>query len=250
MTQRRIGAVIVDDESLARRGIIARLLRHPDVSVLAEAGNAREAAAAIRSLQPDMVFLDIEMPGVSGLELVRLLEPAVAPLVVLVTAHDDHALEAFDVAAVDYLLKPIDDARFDRALERVRERLARRDRSARVGTAPRHEDDLTRLAVPTGGGMVLLALHEVQWLEADGDHVVVHTSAKSYRMRATLTEMTTRLPADRFRRIHRSAVVSLASVRELVALPNREYQVLLHGGTSLRLSRSYRESLAGLFPAP
>lgn len=243
---RLIRALVVDDEPLARRGVIARLARHRDFEVSAECGNGRQAAAAIRALVPDVVFLDVQMPGADGFDLVESVGSAHMPMTVLVTAHNEHALRAFDIAAVDYLLKPIDDERFDVAIARVRERLAERRVTVTQsvsGAASVEQTIPDRLIIRDRGRVVLLDHAEVFWVEAEGDYVRVHAHDQSHVMRTTLSKIATQLPEGIFVRIHRSTLVNRHRVREMLPLANREFTVVLANGTRLRLSRTYQDQI-------
>jgi two-component system, LytTR family, response regulator len=227
--------LVVDDEPLARRGVVARLARHADVELAGECATGREAVAMINGRAPDVVFLDVQMPGMDGFAVVEAVGVERMPLTVFLTAHDTHALRAFEVQASDYLLKPIDDERFDGALARVRRRLAEQ-RPAPQGPQ--------RLVIRDRGRMVLLEIDEVDWVGAEKDYVRVYTRGGSHLVRETMAAMESQLPASRFARIHRSAIVNLARIRELRPQPNREFIVVLRDGTQLRLSRSYRDRLA------
>ena len=251
--------LIVDNEPLARRGIRARLAATRNVSVVGECGNGREAIAAIQALAPDLVFLDVQMPGLTGFDVVAGVKPDQMPVVVFVTAHDEHAIRAFDVQAVDYLLKPIDDERFARAVERARERLGERrdgslarrmaallaERSASPVTAgpPATSHPNARLAVRDRGRIVLLPVSDIVWVQAEGDYVRVHVPGRTHLVRETMTAMEARLGAERFVRIHRSAIVSVRQISELRPEANGEYVVGLRDGTQLRSSRSYADRL-------
>lgn len=237
MTEARIRALVVDDEPLARRGIVARLARHADVDVAGECASGREAVRMIPAVAPDVVFLDVQMPGMDGFAVVEAVGIERMPLVVFVTAHDTHAIRAFEVQASDYLLKPIDDERFDGALARVRRRLVEQ---RTVGPVPE------RLVIRDRGRMLLVAADEIDWVGAERDYVRVYTRARSHLVRETMAAMEARLPAAQFARIHRSAIVNLARIRELRPHANREFTVVLRDGTLLRLSRSYRDRLASL----
>lgn len=254
MTAPTIRALIVDDEPLARRGIKARLAASSDVSVVGECDGGRAAVESIRALAPDLIFLDVQMPEVDGFAVVESVTAARMPIVIFVTAYDSHALRAFEAHAIDYLLKPIDDARFAQALDRVRERV--RDRAAgalakqlsalladvtRTGAAP-----LDRVAVRDRGRLVLLDPRDIEWVAADGDYLRISASARSYLVRETLTAMEARLPASRFARIHRSSIVNVAHIAALEPLPNREFLVVLRDGSRLRSSRSYEDRLRRL----
>lgn len=254
--------VIVDDEELARRGIRARLQRSRDVEIVAECGNGREAIAAIRSTSPDLAFLDIQMPGKTGFDVIEAIGYESFPHVIFVTAHDQYAIRAFEVSALDYLLKPIDDERFDIALRRARESLARRHDSdlarrlaAVVGemaaggnnkpATPRSD----RMVIRSGGRVLFVKTSEVDWIEAAGDYVTLHVEKKSLLMRETITELEKKLAPDGFARIHRSTIVNLERIVEMRALDNGEYRVLLRDATELKLSRNYRDALGRLVGA-
>lgn len=232
----RIRALIVDDEPLARRGVRARLRRHHDIEIVAEASGGKEAAQAIVDHRPDVVFLDIQMPDMDGFDVLAGVPREVAPEIIFLTAHDEHAVRAFDAAALDYLLKPIDDERFDTAIQRLRARL----------DSGRRDSPATRLVIRDRGNIVLLPPAEICWLEAHGDYVRVHTGKGSHVVRETLTRIEQRLPSSSFARIHRSAIVNVAQVRELRPLPNREFVVVLRDGGTLRLSRTYRDAIHAL----
>jgi two-component system LytT family response regulator len=242
-------ALIVDDEPLARRGIRARLAG-AGVDVAAECGDGEETVRAIRELAPDIVFLDVQMPGMDGFAVVETVGADAMPTVVFVTAYDAHALRAFEAHALDYLLKPIDDERFALALARARAHIAER-RDGALGRRLRAmlaEGEVARvpvqLAVPTPplpprvpvrdrGRIVLLDADEITWIEADGDYVRVHAGTQRYLLRERMAAMEVRLGRERFVRIHRSAIVNVGRVRELRPRPNHEYVVVLRDGTQL-----------------
>jgi two-component system LytT family response regulator len=245
--------VIVDDEELARRGIRSRLERAGDVDVIAECRNGREAIDAIRRLAPDLVFLDVQMPGKDGFDVVAGLGgDAAPPQVIFVTAHDRYAVRAFDVHAFDYLLKPIDDDRFADALARAREAVAR----ARDGDVGRRLAALLRdvkrveyperFVVRSGGRVVFVRAAEIDWVEAAGDYVSLHTGKRTWLLRETMTSIERKLDPDRFARIHRSTIVQVDRIAEMRSYDNGEYVVLLRDGTSLKLSRTYRAVLQRL----
>ena len=231
-----IRALVVDDEPLARRGVVARLARHADVVLVGECATGRQAVEMIDQRSPDLVFLDVQMPGMDGFAVVEAVGVDRMPLTIFLTAHDTHALRAFEVQASDYLLKPIDDERFDGALARVRRRLAEQRPAAR---GPE------RLVIRDRGRMVLLEVDEVDWVGAEKDYVRVYARGRSHLVRETMAAMESQLPPAHFARIHRSAIVNLGRIRELRPQANREFVVVLRDGTQLRLSRSYRDRLAG-----
>ena len=260
-----IRALVVDDEPLARRGIRARLARAGGYSIVAECASGREAIGAIREHSPDVVFLDVQMPGVDGFGVIREIGADRMPVVIFVTAYDTHALRAFDAHALDYLLKPIDDERFASAVERARRRVAERDESAvarrlvalmqEVGSAAdaSHAGRVeSPAAVPAPPGRIvvrdrdrvlLIDVGDIDWIGADGDYVRVHTAGKSHLLRDTMAAMESRLDPSAFVRIHRSAIVNVDRIRELRPYSSREYSVILRDGTRLRLSRRYRDRL-------
>src|SRR6266545_2837997 len=205
--------VIVDDEPLARRGVRARLAAVPDMRVVAECANGAEAVTAIQALAPDLVFLDIQMPDLNGFDVLWRLPSRKTPLVVFLTAYDQYALEAFEAQALDYLLKPIDDARFARALER-----------ARLLNASQ-------------------SLPEIDWVGAAGDYVTLHVGEKDYLARQTISSLERELDPERFLRIHRSTIVQTSRIAELVTLENGEFLIRLRSGAELRTSRSYSQRL-------
>ena len=262
-----IRALVVDDEPLARRGIRARIERTGGYSIVAECASGREAIAAIREHNPDVVFLDVQMPGVDGFGVIREIGADRMPVVIFVTAYDTHALRAFDAHALDYLLKPIDDDRFASAVERARRRVAERDESAvarrlvalmqEVGSAvdashlaqtartesPAAQASPARIVVRDRDRVLLIDVGDIDWIGADGDYVRVHTAGKSHLLRDTMAAMEGRLDPSAFVRIHRSAIVNVDRIRELRPYTSREYSVILRDGTRLRLSRRYRDRL-------
>jgi two-component system LytT family response regulator len=237
-----IRALIADDEPLARRKIRALLAREPDVEIAGECGSGPEAAKLIRELDPDLVFLDIEMPELDGLSLLQGLESRAAPAVIFVTAYDQYAVRAFDVRALDYLLKPIDRRRFQTALERAREHLRKSDE--------RSGSPLTRLLVRSGDRTQVLRVDDVDWLESADNYVKLHALGQTHLLRETLTRLRARLDPTRFVRIHRSAVVNVDRIRSLYPLFHGDQMVVLHDGTELPLSRRYRQELENLLGRP
>ena len=266
-----IRAIIVDDEPLARRGIRARLDRAGGYTVVAECASGREAIAAIREHAPNVVFLDVQMPGVDGFGVIEEIGADRMPVVIFVTAYDTHALRAFEAHAFDYLLKPIDDVRFATTLERTRRRVVERDESevarrlaalmqdlrpalAAAESAPSRRPDSSeppplpnRVVIRDRDRVLFVDVGDIDWIGADGDYVRIHTAGKSHLVRDTMAAMEQRLDATQFVRIHRSAIVNVARIRELRPYSSREYAVILHDGTRLRLSRRYRDRLRGRF---
>jgi two-component system LytT family response regulator len=256
MTAASIRTLIVDDEPLARRGIRARLTAL-DFEIAGECASGRAAIESIRALSPALVFLDVQMPEIDGFAVVDAIGVEHMPVVIFVTAFDAYAVRAFESHAIDYLLKPIDDARFSDALRRVRVRL--RDRAAgalaiqlaamlaqrvHVSAPPS-----PRLAVRDRGRVVLLEPGDVECVAADGDYVRIAAGERTFLMRETLTAMAALLAPPRFVRIHRSTIVNVERIRELKPLPNREFLVVMESGTRLRSSRTFDAPLRSLLSA-
>ncbi|MCE9667951.1 LytTR family DNA-binding domain-containing protein [Myxococcus stipitatus] len=253
--------LLVDDEPLARRGLRHALARHPDVVVGGECRDGREAVAAIRELRPHLVFLDVQMPELDGFGVIREVGVERMPAVVFITAHDAFAVRAFDVHAVDYLVKPFADERFDEAMQRVRQRLRQGEAvelgrklaalladtsgataasASAPGTAP---ESLERLMVRVGTRSVLVPAADIDWVEADDYCVTLHVGREEHVLRESLAALETRLGPERFVRIHRSAIVNVERIRELHHASPTETVVVLEDGQRLRVSRSRREAL-------
>jgi two-component system, LytTR family, response regulator len=246
-----IRVLIVDDEPPARRRLRALLEEQSDIEIVGECGDGVEAIDAIRDAEPDLVFLDIRMPEADGFEVVHAIGPELMPEVVFVTAYDDFALRAFEIHALDYVLKPFDRDRFQATLDRARERLRLRDRPATddrllaLLEELRGEpaDRLRRIPVKTGGRIRFVSVDELDYLEAEGNYVRLHTGADSFLIRAALGAIEARLDPARFLRIHRGLVVRLDRIRELEPLFQGEYQITLASGKRIRSSRRYRNRL-------
>ena len=249
-----IRALIVDDEPIARRGIRRHLTSEPDVEVVGECGDGAAAVAAIADLRPDLVLLDVQMPEVGGFDVVEAVGVDRMPAVIFVTAFDQYAVRAFDVHAIDYVLKPIDPQRFALALARAREQLAspRDEASDRIAAAlealgraaPRCY--AKRLAIRSDGRVVLVDVREIDRVEAAGNYVEVHTGARALLMRETLANLEARLDPERFVRVSRSAIVNADRIRELHPTFNGDFVVVLRDGTEVAGSRRYRERLDAL----
>ena len=229
-----IRAIVVDDEPLARRGIRARLARFPGFEVVRECASGRDAIRAIRDEAPDLVFLDVQMPGVDGFGVVEQVGADRMPPTVFVTAYDEHALKAFDAQALDYLLKPIDDERFARSIARARRRGAERRQSAAKGS---------RLLIRERGRVQFVDAAEIDWVEARGDYVRLHAGRQVHLLRETMAAMEKSLDSRSFARIHRSTIVNLEQISRLTMIGVREWEVELRDGTHLKLSRRYRTSV-------
>lgn len=220
-------ALIVDDERLAREKIRTFLAGREDIAVVAEATNVKQAIAAIAGERPDLVFLDIQMPGGDGFDVARELPETTA--VIFITAHEEHAVHAFEVAAVDYLLKPFDRRRFDQAIERAK----------KSGGRPR-ELPAAFFTVRKRDRMLLVAVRDVEWIEAEGKYVRIHVREQSHLIRDGIAAVEARLDPRQFVRIHRSTIVNLRRIAELQRGEGGDYIVLLHSGARLTLSRRYR----------
>jgi two-component system LytT family response regulator len=239
-----IRAVIVDDEAPARAKLRRWLEREPDIEIAGEFADGLGAAQAIMAGSADLVFLDIQIPGLDGLQLAAQLEPETSPLLVFVTAYDAHALAAFDLNAVDYLLKPYDDERFRRALERVRMRFRAADpRGSAVRMARTQTGVSDRLLVPASDGLRMIDCAGIHSLEADDNYVRVHTGGQQYLLRRTLRDLLHQLGEQRFVRIHKSAAVNIGEIEALAPLFKGDYELRLRSGRLLRLSRRYAADL-------
>jgi len=230
-----IRALVVDDEPLARRNLTVLLRHDPDIGSIAECGSGAEAIEEIRRTRPDLVFLDVQMPECDGFDVLEMLGSDVAPTVVLVTAHDEYALRAFDAGALDYLLKPFDDARFQRALQRAKDKLAH--------YAERGSRAAERLVVRNAGQILFLSVSEIDWIEAANYYACLHVGNETHLLRRSLSDLERDLDSGKFCRIHRSIIVSLDRVRGLELKEDGEYEVVLNSKVRLRLSRRFRKDL-------
>jgi two-component system LytT family response regulator len=235
-----IRVAIVDDEPLARLAVKVRLAQRSEFALVAEYGDGDSAFDGIAALRPDLVFMDVEMPGKSGIELLAALPPAQRPMAILLTAYDNFALQAFELAALDYLLKPVDDERLDEALDRAQ--LAFPYRCQQAAALP--STPWTRsFTVRVGARTVLVPAAEVERIEADGDYATLHAGGKTWLVRERLHTLATRLDPQQFQRVHRSAIVRLDMIAELRALTNRDALLRLRDGSLLRASRTYMPAL-------
>jgi two-component system LytT family response regulator len=246
-----IRALIVDDEPLGRQRIRSLLKDESDLEIVGECGDGREAVAAIRDHQPDLVFLDVQMPGLDGFGVLEAVGPKYMPAVIFVTAHDSHALRAFEVHAVDYLLKPFDRRRLQQALQRARQQIEQREQtvgqySALLEDVQSHRRFLDRLVIKSAGRVFFLKTGEIDWIEAAGNYLRLHVGGEVHLLRETMSNLESRLNSGKFLRIHRSTMVNLDRIKELSPLFHGDYRVLLHDGTELTLSRSYRPKLQEL----
>ncbi len=258
---RPLTACIVDDEDLARRGVRSRLQSHDDIDVAAECASGRAAVETIQANPPDLVFLDVQMPGLDGFDVIDAVGPGAMPVTIFVTAYDQYALQAFDVHALDYLLKPLDEERFAEALDHARARIAQQDagrfsrrlRALVSDFSPDEEPSgasspTERFVVKSGGRVRFVKADEIQWVEAAGDYVRLHTPGKTHLIRETMQNLEAALDPDRFLRIHRSTIVNVDWIDELRPYgSNNEYTVVLADGTRRKLSRSYRAEADAFF---
>ncbi len=263
---RQIRTLLVDDERLARRGLELRLASAPDFEIVGECENGREAIEQVGLLKPDVMFLDIQMPGQSGFDVLARLPQAQLPVVVFVTAFDRYAIDAFEARALDYLLKPVDDGRLAQTLERIRSHVRERE------TLSQHEkmlglladvhgagelepqEVLARIAAPatrypeivairTGREVVRVRSAQIDWIDAAGDYMCIHAAGETHVLRATMKQLEHTLDPALFQRVHRSAIVNLAQVRKLRPHANGEYFLTLEGGQELKLSRTHRDKV-------
>lgn len=226
--------MIVDDEPLARTNLRVLLLRHPHIEIVGESESGIEALEAIRRTKPDLVFLDVQMPECDGFDVLEMLGGDVPPVVIFVTAYDHYALRAFEAGALDYLLKPFDDARFELALRRAQDKI--RDHTPTSKTAE-------RLTVKSSGQIFFVKPAEIDWIEAADYYACLHVGTRRHLLRRSMSELEQDLDPSVFCRIHRSAIVNLTRVRALQLNSDGEYEALLDNGTALPISRRYRRQL-------
>jgi two-component system, LytTR family, response regulator len=252
----KIKTLIVDDEPLARRNLRLLLDKDPQIEVVAECPNGREAVKAINAFEPDLIFLDIQMPEMDGFDVLQKVGANRIHAIIFVTAFDQYALKAFEVHALDYLLKPFDDARFSRALKQAKAQIEQRQMN-RIGKkllALLEERErkrgnelpstfLTRLMVKVGNRVVLLKVNDIDWVEADGNYAKLHVGSKSHLLREKMNDLEAQLDPQRFVRIHRSIIVNLDRIKEMHPHFNGDYIIVLQDGAKLKLSRSRRDHL-------
>lgn len=246
---RRIRALVVDDEPLAREMIREMLEDDPEVEIVGECSNGREAIEAIKLENPDLVFLDIQMPELGGFEVLESFDQQTAPYIIFVTAFDQYAVRAFEVHAFDYLLKPFDEERFDAAWQRVKEQIkldqtGERDRHIlelleELKSGPRH---LERLVIKNGGRVFFINVQDVYCIESEGNYVRVYDNQKGYLLRETISNLEEQLDPKQFRRIHRSAIVKIDKIKEMQPWFHGEYRIIMENGKQLTLSRNYRSN--------
>lgn len=241
--------LVVDDEPPARHTLRLLLQRHPDFALTTECAHGEDAIAAIRADAPDVLFLDVQMPGLDGFDVLRAIGPSTVPAVIFVTAYDQYALRAFETHALDYLLKPFSDERFEAVLDRVRARLRERNQAsigarltamlATTGPSP----ELQQLVVRDGGRTLVIPYDDITWIEAEDYYVRVHTKARQTLARLSLRALAASLDPRVFVRVHRSAIVNVRCVREVEPLASGDQRLVLADGTELRVSRTYRGEL-------
>lgn len=265
----KIRAVVVDDESLARKGLMLRLDELGQVDVVRECQNGKEALEAIAELTPDLVFLDIQMPGMTGFEVIERLQQDNMPLVIFVTAYDEYAVNAFEVNAVDYLLKPIELDRLAAAVDKARFQLGAQrsdDEKKRlldivIGLTGKSEQAVyeliqsgaspaqygEKLAIKDGASTTFVPVRDIDWIDAAGDYMCVHVKGETLIMRTTMKELESQLDPSVFQRVHRSTIVNLNRVEKVSSHINGEFHLTLSCGTSLKMSRSYKDKVKHFF---
>lgn len=249
-----IRTLIIDDEPLARERVKRFLRDEDEIEIIGECSNGDDAVAAIKEMKPDLVFLDIQMPEKNGFEVIKSLSGRSLPTVIFVTAYDQYALQAFDVHALDYLLKPFTKDRFHRAVVRAREQIGGKrfgkidERiTSLIADLKSEKKYLERLVVKTTGRVFFLKVDEIDWIEAAGNYVKLHVGRETHMIRETMNGIEAKLDPDRFLRIHRSTVVHIDRIKELHPMFSGDYAVILRDGTELALSRNYREKFVELF---
>ena len=266
---KKLTTIIVDDEELARQGLAMRLEEVSEIEILAQCQNGREALNAINEYEPDLAFLDIQMPGTSGLELIGEIQGDVMPMIVFVTAFDEFAVDAFDVHAVDYLLKPVESNRLKEAINKAQKlkmqegalgdkqkllelaaSLSGKSLDA-IGELLESGDDLIehadRLAIKDGTSLTFVPVKDIDWIDAAGDYMCVHAKGETHIMRTTMKELEARLAPSFFQRVHRSTIVNLERVEKISSHINGEFHLILGGGISLKMSRSYKKKVKHFF---
>jgi two-component system LytT family response regulator len=246
----KVRVLIVDDEPLAREGVRSMLDREPDIEILGECGDGRLAVLAIEKQLPDLIFLDVQMPELNGFDVLEALEIESMPVVIFVTAYDRYALKAFEVHALDYLLKPFDHERFSLALAQARKQIALHKtgkHSQQLLTLLRDlkadRKFLERFVIKNAGRIFFIKADEISWIEASGNYVRLHIGTESHLLRETMSDLENKLNPNKFLRIHRSHIVNIEFIKEMQPWFQGEYVVILHDGTKLTLSRGYREKL-------
>lgn len=258
MSEKKIRVLIVDDEPLGREIVRAMLENETEIETVLECENGKQAIDAIDTLRPDLMFLDIQMPQINGFDVIKAVDRSKLPYIIFITAYDHYAIKAFDVNALDYLLKPIDPDRFAQSIGRALKVIKNKSEyefSQRVlalfDPQKPYDTYLERISVKSDGKIFLLRTSEIEWIIAEGNYVSVHIGKKSYLLRITISLLETKLQPNKFHRINRSTIVNIDFIKELVPMFRGEYQVILQDGTSLKLSSRFRDNLVkflgGLF---
>lgn len=257
MSASKITALIVDDEALARKFIRRMLKEDSEVEIVGECNDGKSAVAMIQKHKPAIVFLDVQMPAMDGFAVLEAIGPEQLPEIIFTTAYEKYAIRAFELHALDYLLKPFDQARFRDAMRHARERLSQRQQedgrlqiSALLENVKAQSKYLERLIIKSDGRISFLQVRDINWIEADDKYVHLHTAKGARMIRQTLSAMETQLDPKKFQRIHRSAIVNIERIKELEPTFNGEHVVHLEDGAKLTLSRSYREKLFELLGKP
>jgi two-component system LytT family response regulator len=268
---RKIRALIVDDESLAREALLVMLSDDPEIEVIAQCRNGKEAVTVIREHSPDVVFLDIQMPEMDGFQVIEEIGAMQMPVTIFVTAYDKHALRAFEAHALDYLLKPFDHDRFDSALQRAKTFVRQQklgeisesllavlqDMKLKTGESPSetdnikpykatHKEPIDRVVIKSGGRIYFLKIEEIDWVEGAGDYLTLHSGSQTHLIRETMGNFHAKLDAQKFLRIHRSTVVNIERIKDIRPLLKGEYVITLTSGKCLKSSRGYRHELQRL----
>lgn len=261
-----LSAVIVDDEQLARRGLSVRLAQLPGIDVVAECANGQEALVAVAQHNPDVLFLDIQMPGMDGFEVVEQLQGDDMPMVIFVTAYNEYAVDAFKVHAIDYITKPIEDERLAEAVERARQQQAVQSENSEkeklvrlimsmTGESAAHVEAMAdggdiaadkwpeKITIKDGSDIQFIRVGDIQWVDAAGDYMCIHAGGKTHIMRITMKQLEAMLNPAVFLRVHRSTIVNSGVITGAQTLNNGEFLLNLEGGTQLKVSRSYRERI-------
>jgi two-component system LytT family response regulator len=254
--EKKIRTIIVDDEPIARRNLWALLKGDPEIEIIGQSGSGTQAVKLIKETLPDLLFLDVQMPEVDGFEVLKRIKPERLPAIIFVTAYDQYALKAFEVHALDYLLKPFNDERFALALERAKAQIKQRnatelsqkllallDEHGGGGAEAKETQYLTKFLIKSASRVFFVKAEEIDWIEAADYYVQLHTGEKSHLLRETMADLESRLDPKTFLRIHRSTIVNLRRVKEVQMRAGGDYFVVLESGTELKLSRSRREQV-------
>lgn len=249
----QIRALIVDDMPLARKRVKRFLASYPEIQVIGECSNGKEAVTAISELQPNLLFLDVQMPEMGGFEVLQRIDPETMPAVIFITAYEQFALKAFDAHAIDYLLKPFNRERFSWAISRAQITINQHETGALnqrlnafLQEIKPQTKFLKRVVVKSGGGAVILPIDAVDYVQAAGNYIKLKSGKASYLIRQRLTHFETKVDPNKFIRIHRSTIVNIERIKEMHPLFNGDQTLVLHDGTQLTMSRSYRENLLGI----